>query len=131
MRLMSSALHLAVLTLGLAFAAGAFATDETQLVDSINAFRSQAQRCAGQVSHELPPLTADPRLILPATGTTDLKQAMAQAAYPMVSVQAMQGPGLEMPHHCHEALSTTSACLPSAAGARGNAGVPEKMQLPN
>src|ERR1700712_4840210 len=87
MRLMSSALHLAVLTLGLAFAAGAFATDETQLVDSINAFRSQAQRCAGQVSHELPPLTADPRLILPATGTTDLKQAMAQAAYPMVSVQ--------------------------------------------
>ncbi|MEB0042598.1 MULTISPECIES: CAP domain-containing protein [unclassified Pseudomonas] len=89
MRVVLSVIHLVVLSLGLFSAASAMATEETQLVDSINAYRSQPQRCAEGVSHELPPLTADPRLILPATGNTDLKQAMASAAYPMVHVQAI------------------------------------------
>jgi uncharacterized protein YkwD len=65
------------------------ATDETQLVQSINSYRSQVQRCGGQVSSELPPLAADPRLILPTSGFIDLQQAMAQAKYPMVNVQAI------------------------------------------
>lgn len=89
MRAVPSVMHLVVWSLGMLFAATAMATEESQLVDSINAYRSQLQRCADGVSHELPALTADPRLILPAAGTADLKQAMASAAYPMVHVQAI------------------------------------------
>jgi len=37
----------------------------------------------------LPPLSADPRLILPASGVVDLQQAMSSARYPMVNVQAI------------------------------------------
>lgn len=40
------------------------ATEEAQLVESINAYRSQVQRCANQASQELPPLVSDPRLVL-------------------------------------------------------------------
>jgi uncharacterized protein YkwD len=83
-------MRLAALSLGLVLAATAVATEETQLVDSINAYRSQVQRCAGQVSQELPPLVADPRLVLSASSMGDLQQAMARAAYPMVSVQAIR-----------------------------------------
>jgi uncharacterized protein YkwD len=79
----------AALSLGLVFAATAVATEETQLVESINAYRSQVQRCAGQVSQELPPLASDPRLVLPANSIGDLQQALARAAYPMVNVQAI------------------------------------------
>ncbi|MBV4458971.1 CAP domain-containing protein [Pseudomonas sp. COR58] len=89
MRFMPSALRLAALSVGLAFAASAMATDESQLVESINSYRSQPQRCGTQASSELPPLSADPRLILPASGVVDLQQAMARAGYPMVNVQAI------------------------------------------
>ena len=80
---------LCVLTLTLAFAAPAMASEESQLISSINAWRSQSQPCAGQSSQELPPLTADTRLILPVTGFGNLQDALKQAAYPMVSVQAI------------------------------------------
>ncbi len=89
MRFISSAVRLAGLILGLAFAASALASDETQLVDSINAYRSQAQRCAGQASQELPPLASDPRLVLSAGSIGNLQQALAAASYPMVNVQAI------------------------------------------
>ncbi|UVJ42144.1 CAP domain-containing protein [Pseudomonas sp. LS1212] len=89
MRFISSVVRLAALSLGLVFAASALATEESQLVESINVYRSQAQRCAGQVSQELPPLTADPRLVLSASSIGDLQQALARANYPMVSVQAI------------------------------------------
>jgi uncharacterized protein YkwD len=89
MRVLSSVMRLATLSLGLVFAATAVATEETQLVESINAYRSQVQRCAGQVSQELPPLASDPRLVLPASSSGDLQQALARAAYPMVNVQAI------------------------------------------
>ncbi len=89
MRVLSSAMRLATLSLGLAFAATAVATEETQLVESINTYRSQVQRCAGLVSQELPPLAADPRLILPGNNVGDLQQALARTAYPMVTVQAI------------------------------------------
>ncbi|MNQ99274.1 Cysteine-rich secretory protein family protein [compost metagenome] len=65
------------------------ASEETQLVESINAYRSQAQRCAGQASQELPPLASDPRLVLSASSIGNLQQALAAAAYPMVNVQAI------------------------------------------
>ena len=89
MRVLSSALRFAALSAGLVLAATAAATEETQLVQSINAYRSQVQRCAGQASQELPPLAADPRLVLSASGVGDLQQALARASYPMVNVQAI------------------------------------------
>jgi len=89
MRFISSVLRLTTLSLAMVFAGMALATDETQLVDSINAYRGQSQRCGEQVSMELPPLVKDARLILPASGGVDLQQALARAAYPMVTVQAI------------------------------------------
>lgn len=89
MRAIFSVMRLAALSLGLAFAANGAATEETQLVESINLYRSQSQSCAGQASLELPPLAMDSRLILSANGIGDLQQALARAAYPMVNVQAI------------------------------------------
>lgn len=89
MRVISFVMRLAALSPGLVFAATAVATEETQLLESINAYRSQVQRCAGQASQELPPLAADPRLVLSANSIGDLQQALARATYPMVSVQAI------------------------------------------
>lgn len=89
MRVTSFISRLAVLSLSLLVVATAGAAEEAQLVESINAYRSQVQRCAGQASAELPPLAADSRLILPATGGADLQDSLARASYPMVSVQAI------------------------------------------
>lgn len=89
MRVTSSVLGFVALSLGLVFAAGAGAAEEAQLVESINAYRSQVQRCAGQASEELPPLAADPRLVLPVAGGGDLQQALNAVAYPLVNVQAI------------------------------------------
>lgn len=89
MRVLSSVLRLATLSLGLLFAAKALAADEKQLIDSINDYRSQVQRCAGEVSAELPPLAVDPRLALSATSMVNLQQAMVAANYPMKNVQAI------------------------------------------
>lgn len=89
MRVLSQVLRLASLSLGLMFTTHALAAEEVQLVEAINAYRSQAQKCSGQVSMELPPLVSDARLVLPASGSGDLKQAMARAGYPMVTVQAI------------------------------------------
>jgi uncharacterized protein YkwD len=89
MRFMPSVLRLAALSVGVMFAIPAMAGDESQLIESINSYRSQPQRCGSQASNELPPLSADPRLRLRATGAVDLQQAMASASYPMVNVQAI------------------------------------------
>lgn len=89
MRFMPSVLRLAALSVGVMFAIPALAADELQLIESINSYRSQPQRCGSQASNELPPLSADPRLRLRATGAVDLQQAMASASYPMVNVQAI------------------------------------------
>ncbi|MDD0974625.1 CAP domain-containing protein [Pseudomonas fontis] len=89
MRVLSSTLRITLLSLGLAFSATALATEETQLVDSINSYRNQTQPCAGQGTMELPPLASDPRLVLSASNIGDLQQALARASYPMVNVQAI------------------------------------------
>lgn len=89
MRVLPSVLRLAALSLGLLFAVNASAVDEKQLIDSINNYRSQVQRCAGEVSSELPPLAGDPRLALSATSIGNLQQAMVTAGYPMKNVQAI------------------------------------------
>ncbi|MGI4838859.1 MAG: CAP domain-containing protein [Janthinobacterium lividum] len=86
---MPSAVRCVVLSIGVAMAGNALAGEESQLIESINAYRSQPQRCGESASPELPPLSADPRLVLPASGVGDLQQAMTKAAYPMVNVQAI------------------------------------------
>ena len=73
----------------LLFSLGAAAVEEAQLVESINLYRSEVQRCGEQASAELPPLTADPRLVQPVGRSGDLQQAMSAAGYPMVNVQAI------------------------------------------
>jgi len=89
MRVRSSMLCFALLCLGPLFASQARASEETQLIDSINAYRNQSQACANQASLELPPLASDPRLVLSATSMGDLQQQLARVAYPMVNVQAI------------------------------------------
>ncbi len=104
MRVTSFISRLAVLSLSLLVVATAGAAEEAQLVESINAYRSQVQRCAGQASAELPPLAADPRLILPATGGADLQDSLARASYPMVNVQAISLSGLRDAQSAMQAL---------------------------
>jgi len=89
MRVTSFIMRLGTLSLGLVFATIALATEETQLVESINAYRSEVQRCAGQASAELPPLAVDPRLVLSVNKISDLQEALTRASYPMVSVRAI------------------------------------------
>ncbi|WP_122664758.1 CAP domain-containing protein [Pseudomonas viridiflava] len=103
MRVTLSFLRFATLSLGLVFTATAVASEESQLVDSINSFRNQSQRCGDQVSQELPPLNVDTRLVLSATSPVDLQQAMARATYPMVNVQAIS---LSGPRDAQSAMST-------------------------
>ncbi|WPO98062.1 CAP domain-containing protein [Pseudomonas sp. HR96] len=78
-----------LLLLAATVSSAAVASEESQLADSINAYRGQVQKCGSQASPELPPLSLDTRLILPATGKVDLRAAMAQARYPMANVRAI------------------------------------------
>lgn len=81
MRVLSLMMGLTTLAASLAFCASAMANEESQLVQQINEYRSQVQRCGNQGSQELPPLASDTRLVLPATNVGDLQQALARAAY--------------------------------------------------
>ena len=89
MRVLSLMMGLATLAATTVFCASAMANEESQLVQQINQYRSQVQRCGDQGSQELPPLTSDTRLVLPASNVGDLQQSLARAAYPMVNVQAI------------------------------------------
>jgi len=84
MRVLSSVLLLATLCV-----AGTAAAEEARLVESINAYRGEVQRCGSKASEELPPLTADSRLNLPVGAAGDLQDALSRAGYPMVTVQAI------------------------------------------
>jgi uncharacterized protein YkwD len=79
----------ALLSLGWMCAGTAVASEATQLVESINLYRSQVQRCAGAASAELPPLAFDTRLHLPVNEFGDLQQALKGMAYPLSSAQAI------------------------------------------
>ncbi|MFO2464409.1 CAP domain-containing protein [Pseudomonas sp. 15FMM2] len=89
MRVLSLMMGVTTLAASLVFCPTASSSEESQLVDSINQYRSQVQRCGEQGSQELPPLAVDPRLVLPVNSIGDLQQALAQSAYPMVNVQAI------------------------------------------
>ena len=84
MRVLSSVLLLAAL-----LASGVAAAEEARLVESINAYRGEVQRCGSKASEELPPLAADARLNLPVGAMGDLQDALSRAGYPMVTVQAI------------------------------------------
>lgn len=89
MAALCTAMRYLALAASFTFAASTLASEESQLIESINAYRSQPQSCGADASPELPPLSADPRLILAPDRVIDLQQAMARAAYPMVNVQAI------------------------------------------
>ncbi len=89
MRVLSLMMGLTTLAATTVFCASAMANEESQLVQQINQYRSQVQRCGDQGSQELPPLTSDTLLVLPASNVGDLQQSLARAAYPMVNVQAI------------------------------------------
>nr|WP_019340223.1 CAP domain-containing protein [Stutzerimonas stutzeri] len=63
--------------------------EEAQLIESINAYRSEVQRCEERPSEELTALLPDSRLVLPATGAGDLQGALGRNGYPMANVQAI------------------------------------------
>jgi uncharacterized protein YkwD len=78
------------------------AAEDAQLIGLINSYRSEVQRCGKQASAELPPLSADQRLVQPVGRSGDLQQAMSAAGYPMVNVQAIS---LSGPRDAAAALS--------------------------
>nr|WP_254621375.1 CAP domain-containing protein [Stutzerimonas stutzeri] len=80
---------LIALLVGGRLAAAADVGGEAQLIDSINAYRSEVQRCGDRASEELTPLSPDSRLRLPVTGAGDLQDSLARAGYPMANVQAI------------------------------------------
>jgi uncharacterized protein YkwD len=67
----------------------ASAGEEAQLIESINAYRSEVQRCEDRASEELTPLLPDSRLELRASGAGDLQDSLARTGYPMVNAQAI------------------------------------------
>lgn len=107
MRAMSFLSRFAALWLGLVVSAAAMAAEEAQLVEAINAYRSEVQRCAGRASEPLPPLAPDSRLVLSAGGVGDLQQALAGTGYPMVNVQAISLSGPRDAQSAMKALRET------------------------
>lgn len=100
MRVRSSVLLLVALLF-----CGAAAAEEARLVESINAYRGEVQRCGSKASEELPPLSADARLNLSVIGAGDLQQELARAAYPMMTVQAISLSGPRDAQAAMQALS--------------------------
>src|SRR5690606_11280217 len=95
-----------LLVLLLAGGAGSVqASEDLALIETINAYRSEVQRCGVQASEPLPPLTNDPRLILPANGTGDLQDSLSAAGYPLVNVQAITLSGPRNAQAAMQALS--------------------------
>jgi len=102
MRVLFSILVFCTLAVGssLVRAAG----EETQLVESINAYRSEVRRCDGHASEELTSLQPDSRLVLPATGAGDLQGSLARAGYPMVVAQSISLSGPRDPESAMQAV---------------------------
>jgi len=88
MRVLTLSLFLVSLSAAGVVAAAA-GTEEAQLINSVNAYRSEVQRCGDKASEELLPVSLDARLILSATGAGELQGALSRAGYPMVNVQAI------------------------------------------
>ncbi|SEL55257.1 Uncharacterized conserved protein YkwD, contains CAP (CSP/antigen 5/PR1) domain [Atopomonas hussainii] len=59
------------------------------LIASLNQYRSEVQRCAGQGSEVLPPLNAQTQLQLPVAAGGDLQADLTARGYPMQQAQAV------------------------------------------
>jgi uncharacterized protein YkwD len=89
MRLLSSFLLFVALLGDSRFAVAASEGQVAELIESINRYRSEVQRCDGRASEELTALSPDSRLVLAATGAGDLQGSLARNGYPMANVQAI------------------------------------------
>lgn len=89
MRLRSASLLFAALLGGGRFVIAANEGQARQLIESINVYRSEVQRCNDRASEELTALSPEPRLVLSATGAGDLQGSLARNGYPMAHVQAI------------------------------------------
>ena len=89
MRLPCFSFLLMTLLSGSPVAMATSAGEEGQLIETINAYRSEVQRCEERASEELTALSPDPRLVLPATGAGDLQGSLGRNGYPMANVQAI------------------------------------------
>src|SRR3546814_15707497 len=89
MRFLSSVLLIATFCV-----AGAAVAEEARLVEAINAYRGEVQRCGDEASEEMPPLTADSRLNLPVDSAGDFQLALSRPVYPMVTAKGsrLDGP---------------------------------------
>ena len=89
MRLPCFSLVLMTLLSGSPVARATSVGEEAQLIETINAYRSEVQHCEDRASEELTALSSDPRLVLPATGAGDLQGSLGRNGYPMANVQAI------------------------------------------
>jgi uncharacterized protein YkwD len=96
----------AATALGWAIAGTAVAGEEHQLVDALNHYRAQPQRCGQQASLALPPLAPEPRLQLPAQGSGGLNAELAGTGYPMVTARAIS---LSGPRDAQAALAAITS----------------------
>lgn len=94
-----------LVALSLSTAPGLQAAEDKVLIDAINAYRSEIQRCGVQASEPLPPLANDPRLMLSVNGTGDLQSSLSAAGYPLVNVQAITLSGPRNAQAAMQALS--------------------------
>src|SRR5690606_7708208 len=71
-------------------AASVFATagEEERLLESINSYRAEVQRCSGEPSEILPPLSVDERLVL-SVGAGGLEEALGRSGYTLANVRAI------------------------------------------
>ena len=81
--------RLSAVLAGLLYAAVACAAEETLLVESINAYRADAQHCAGKGTASLPPLSVDSRLTIPAGSAIELQEALARSGYPLANARSI------------------------------------------
>lgn len=81
-------LRLFIVVSSLVGSALASAGEEERLLESINSYRAEVQRCSGEPSEILPPLSVDKRLVL-SVGVGDLEEALGRSGYPLANVRAI------------------------------------------
>lgn len=81
-------LRLFIVVSSLVGSALASAGEEERLLESINSYRAEVQRCSGEPSEILPPLSVDKRLVL-SVGVGDLEDALGRSGYPLANVRAI------------------------------------------
>lgn len=81
-------LRLFILLSSLFGSAVAAADEQARLLESINSYRAEVQRCSGEPSEILPPLSVDKRLVL-SVGIGGLEESLGRSGYPLANVRAI------------------------------------------